>query len=150
MVYYSSNYELYHHGIKGQKWGIRRFQNPDGSYTEEGKRRLKKKWLNSGRIGIAAAGAGIVHRLMLGNKYDLTLTDLVAESSILLITAGAAACHLYTDKKIMKDLGISDETYKKASWSPFGKESRKAQAEVNKVRNENGLTPSAFLKKNKK
>lgn len=31
--------ELYHHGIKGQKWGIRRFQNPDGSLTAEGKRR---------------------------------------------------------------------------------------------------------------
>lgn len=30
---------LYHHGIKGQKWGIRRFQNPDGSLTEEGRRR---------------------------------------------------------------------------------------------------------------
>lgn len=26
-----------HHGIKGQKWGVRRFQNPDGSYTAEGK-----------------------------------------------------------------------------------------------------------------
>ena len=31
--------ELYHHGIKGQKWGIRRYQNSDGSLTEEGKRR---------------------------------------------------------------------------------------------------------------
>lgn len=31
--------ELYHHGIKDQKWGIRRFQNPDGSLTEEGRRR---------------------------------------------------------------------------------------------------------------
>lgn len=31
--------ELYHHGIKGQKWGLRRYQNPDGSYTEEGRRR---------------------------------------------------------------------------------------------------------------
>lgn len=29
--------ELYHHGIKGQKWGIRRYQNPDGSLTPEGK-----------------------------------------------------------------------------------------------------------------
>lgn len=28
-----------HHGIKGQKWGIRRYQNPDGSLTEEGKKR---------------------------------------------------------------------------------------------------------------
>lgn len=32
--------ELYHHGIKGQRWGIRRYQNPDGTLTEEGKRRM--------------------------------------------------------------------------------------------------------------
>lgn len=30
---------LIHHGIKGQKWGVRRYQNPDGSYTEEGRKR---------------------------------------------------------------------------------------------------------------
>ena len=28
-----------HHGIKGQKWGIRRYQNPDGSLTPEGIKR---------------------------------------------------------------------------------------------------------------
>lgn len=31
--------ELYHHGIKGQKWGVRRFQNKDGSLTLAGKKR---------------------------------------------------------------------------------------------------------------
>ena len=30
---------LYHHGIKGQKWGVRRFQNRDGTWTPEGKER---------------------------------------------------------------------------------------------------------------
>lgn len=35
---YSEN-ELYHHGIKGQKWGVRRYQNPDGSLTLQGQRR---------------------------------------------------------------------------------------------------------------
>ena len=30
---------LMHHGIKGQKWGIRRYQNPDGSLTPEGIKR---------------------------------------------------------------------------------------------------------------
>ena len=31
--------DLYHHGIKGQKWGVRRFQNRDGTWTSEGKER---------------------------------------------------------------------------------------------------------------
>lgn len=30
---------LMHHGIKGQKWGVRRFQNPDGSLTSAGIKR---------------------------------------------------------------------------------------------------------------
>lgn len=33
-----TNY-LVHHGIEGQKWGVRRFQNRDGSLTEEGRKR---------------------------------------------------------------------------------------------------------------
>lgn len=37
-----SDLYLAHHGILGMKWGIRRYQNPDGSLTEEGKRRLQK------------------------------------------------------------------------------------------------------------
>lgn len=35
---FESNY-LMHHGIYGQKWGIRRYQNPDGSLTEAGRKR---------------------------------------------------------------------------------------------------------------
>ena len=33
--------ELYHHGIKGQKWGARRFQNKDGTLTEAGLARYR-------------------------------------------------------------------------------------------------------------
>lgn len=36
------NDELMHHGIKGQKWGVRRYQNKDGSLTAEGRRRKLK------------------------------------------------------------------------------------------------------------
>lgn len=42
-MYYSDFIEegtyLAHHGVKGQKWGVRRYQNPDGSLTAEGERR---------------------------------------------------------------------------------------------------------------
>lgn len=39
MHHYMSDDFLCHHGIKGQRWGIRRFQNPDGSLTAAGKKR---------------------------------------------------------------------------------------------------------------
>ena len=47
--------ELHHHGIKGQRWGVRRFQNEDGSLTPAGRRRLERadqRWVkkNSERI----------------------------------------------------------------------------------------------------
>jgi hypothetical protein len=58
------NDELYHHGVKGQKWGVRRYQNKDGSLTPEGRKHYdinettKKGAKIGGAIGLAA-GAGV-------------------------------------------------------------------------------------------
>lgn len=43
MDYYVCSDELRHHGIKGMKWGIRRYQNKDGSLTKAGQKRYNKE-----------------------------------------------------------------------------------------------------------
>lgn len=40
---YTYTDELYHHGVKGMKWGVRRYQNKDGSLTNAGKKRYLKE-----------------------------------------------------------------------------------------------------------
>lgn len=44
--YIITNGELYHWGIKGQKWGVRRYQNKDGSLTPAGKKRYAPERLD--------------------------------------------------------------------------------------------------------
>lgn len=61
-TFYSTGYlELYHYGIKGMRWGVRRFQNKDGSLTPDGEDRYRKskgerdhsksRWSHLKRIG---------------------------------------------------------------------------------------------------
>ena len=56
---------LHHHGIKGQKWGVRRYQNYDGTITSKGKQKKgltdkQKKILKTAAItGAAFAGVAL-------------------------------------------------------------------------------------------
>ena len=49
---------IYHYGIKGQKWGVRRYQNEDGSLTSAGKKRR-----SLGPAGeLAVKGTASIHK----------------------------------------------------------------------------------------
>lgn len=56
--------DLYHHGIKGQKWGVRRYQNEDGSLTPKGRARYLMNDVND-----------IVDTMSIKDKEYLNLTS---------------------------------------------------------------------------
>ena len=70
---------LAHWGIKGQKWGIRRYQNPDGSLTEAGKERYGKYVQKLEKKASKESGQGAIARLMTGpdtgENYKKALRD---------------------------------------------------------------------------
>lgn len=61
---------LAHHGIKGQKWGIRRYQNPDGSLTPEGKIRYGSGPNDYGPIEDTVLKSGTVLRSVSSKHID--------------------------------------------------------------------------------
>lgn len=62
-----------HHGIKGQKWGVRRFQNEDGSLTPAGKERRRSNSQSEGYIPMGAVTAGL---------YAATLLTAVSAAAV--------------------------------------------------------------------
>ena len=69
----TSDGELYHHGIKGQKWGVRRYQNKNGSLTPVGRKRYSNKEIRQDRTAIRKELASQGSRSLTGDAkkaYD--------------------------------------------------------------------------------
>jgi hypothetical protein len=75
---------LMHYGIKGQKWGERLYQNPDGTYTELGKERRRKDLykevknnVKKGYTPLYYRYVGITHR---GRKSNQELVEMAKKN----------------------------------------------------------------------
>lgn len=89
---------LSHHGILGQKWGIRRYQNADGSYTDAGKRRYTKLMQRAiNKADKQAKQAAIKDGTEIGIRFD-----------------GKKTNHYGNADKAMKKV-LADPDYKKAA-----------------------------------
>ena len=85
---YTYSDELYHHGIKGQKWGVRRFQNKDGSLTKEGLERLKSNKEISVAAGVKLGRVGDKESDS-GKKKGIYVTADAKERDKYILTVGA-------------------------------------------------------------
>ena len=90
---------LAHHGILGMKWGVRRFQNLDGTLTSAGKKRYSEETSNSQKSGLSdkqkkaiVIGAGIV------------ATALVAYGGYKLYQSGALDNFIASGRKSLNGL----------------------------------------------
>lgn len=97
--------ELYHYGVKGMKWGVRRYQNKDGTLTEAGKKHISKKagwYMNPPRGKNGKKNKHTSERSSVSNEYS---SEINARASEL------AKKHKMSVDDVMNSYELEDKLY---------------------------------------
>ena len=99
--------ELYHHGIKGMKWGVRRYQNKDGSLTPAGKAQERNANKRQARKDIAKSrkAASKNRSLMSDAQLDKRIKRLEKEKRLRELTESEVSPGKSYAKKTMDRYG---------------------------------------------
>ena len=147
--------ELYHHGILGMKWGVRRYQNKDGSLTSAGVRHLANQEARAEIKKIKASAKADAVRIAAQGRADAKVAKAAAKAQAKLDAAEQKA-NAKIAKTVEKVQAKSNKKAESNTKSIKDMTNDEIQAKINRIRLENQLkelTPSkegkvkSFVKK---